>query len=806
MSTPQAPVGGSDPEQDKWLDDAAESVKKHAFYMKRSLDQGDIREALKYAALMCGELRTSNLSPKNYYTLYMDVTNELGELERFFEEEDKQQSGRSIVELYETVQHAGNIIPRLYLLTTVAAVYIRSKKAPAKDILFDLVELCRGVQHPMRGLFLRNYLSQISKDKLPDSGSEYEGVGGTVKDAIEFVLQNFGEMNKLWVRMQHQGAVRDRARREKERRNLRQLVGTNLVRLSELQGVDLAAYKEFVLPRVLEQIVNCKDALAQEYLMDIVIQVFPDEYHLQTLETFLATLSQLQKTVNVKNIIIALMNRLSSYARDQAEAAGAGVSTNSLLSSIDMFPLFLRYSQEAIEANTKMSLEDVLSLQVALINFASAVYPERLGYIDGVLQASVNALEKNAKSKLDSACVKLVTQLLTLPLDSLGLRILELANYAAVMNFLDYPTRKQVSMSIVEALLKLEQPVQLVEQADKLYAIIASLLKDQDDQRPAEDDAFEFDQEQTLVSRLLNLLRNPDTDVQFALYAIARRHYASDTGKRRLDTTLPPLVLASLALAQRVHVREEKKDENDAFTVKSKKVFGFVHEMVSTLAPHHAERALRLFLQAAQCADSAGFEAIAYEFVAQALTVYEDEISDSKAQFQAVTLVTATLAQLRSLGDENYDTLITKATQHSAKLLKKEHACQAVFNCAHLFWAGPDSAPGHRDDRRVLECLQRSLKIANLCVGSQVHLFVEILNKYLYFYERGCPSITTRYLKGLVALIDEHLPNLDNSELSQQAQHHYQNTIAHIKLRQSQDDALGEKYRAISAPETGTDA
>lgn len=28
--------------------------------------------------------------------------------------------------------------------------------------------------------------------------------GGNVMDAVEFVLQNFTEMNKLWVRMQHQ--------------------------------------------------------------------------------------------------------------------------------------------------------------------------------------------------------------------------------------------------------------------------------------------------------------------------------------------------------------------------------------------------------------------------------------------------------------------------------------------------------------------------------------------------------------------------------------------------------------------------
>ena len=135
-----------------------------------------------------------------------------------------------------------------YLLITVGSVYIKSREGAAKDVLKDLVEMTRGVQHPVRGLFLRTYLSQVSKSLLPDTGSEYEGDGGNVQDAVEFVLQNFTEvrpprlqtaltpapsinrlyirlhahslrrrtprarqMNKLWVRMQHQGpAIRKR--------------------------------------------------------------------------------------------------------------------------------------------------------------------------------------------------------------------------------------------------------------------------------------------------------------------------------------------------------------------------------------------------------------------------------------------------------------------------------------------------------------------------------------------------------------------------------------------------------------------
>lgn len=245
--------------------------------MKRAVDKNELKTVLKHAAVMLNELRTGLLLPKSYYDLFMRVCDELHVLEMYFA--DVVANGKSVVELYQQVQHwyvfyrlwsrcffnkkknwrsrriltkyfstgpffflsfifSGNVLPRLYLLSTVGSVYLKTKEAPAKDILKDLVEMTKGVQHPMRGLFLRSFLSTQTKDKLPDTNSEYEGEGGNVTDAIDFVLQNFCEMNRLWVRMQRQGSskTKRRLRREKERQQLRILVGTNLVRLSQLEG------------------------------------------------------------------------------------------------------------------------------------------------------------------------------------------------------------------------------------------------------------------------------------------------------------------------------------------------------------------------------------------------------------------------------------------------------------------------------------------------------------------------------------------------------------------------------------------
>jgi vacuolar protein sorting-associated protein 35 len=77
------------------------------------------------------------------------------------------QGRHHLADLYELVQYAGNIVPRLYLMITVGSVYMSVPDAPVKEIMKDMIEMCRGVQHPTRGLFLRHYLSGQTRDHLP---------------------------------------------------------------------------------------------------------------------------------------------------------------------------------------------------------------------------------------------------------------------------------------------------------------------------------------------------------------------------------------------------------------------------------------------------------------------------------------------------------------------------------------------------------------------------------------------------------------------------------------------------------------
>lgn len=70
----------------------------------------------------------------------------------------------------------------------------------------------------------------------------------------------------------------------------------------------------------------------------------------------------------------------------------------------------------------------------------------------------------------------------------------------------------------------------------------------------------------------------------------------------------------------------------------------------------------------------------------QAFSLYEDEISDSKAQLAAITLIIGTFERMKCFSEENHEPLRTQCALAASKLLKKPDQGRAVSTCAHLFW------------------------------------------------------------------------------------------------------------------------
>ena len=172
-------------------------------------------------------------------------------------------------------------------------------------------------------------------------------------------------------------------------------------------------------------------------------------------------------------------------------------------------------------------------------------------------------------------------------------------------------------------------------------------------------------------------------------------------GNERIRFTTPALITSALKLARRYKSREHYEDN---WSSQSSALYKYMHSSLSALytrANGAADLCLRLFIECGQVADQTGFEEVSYEFFAQAFTIYEESISDSRAQFQAVCVIAGALHGTRAFSRENYDTLITKCALHGSKLLKKPDQCRAVYLASHLWWAVEIPARGEEDSKVV---------------------------------------------------------------------------------------------------------
>ncbi|XP_015795214.2 vacuolar protein sorting-associated protein 35 [Tetranychus urticae] len=747
MSTTPATTP-SDDKQEKRLDESLGNVKIQSFHMKCCLDRGKLMEALKHASNMITELRTNQLSPKSYYELYMAVCDQLRHMEMYLLDEFNR--GRKLADLYELVQYAGNIIPRLYLLITVGLVYMKTTPGSRRDILKDLVEMCRGVQHPLRGLFLRNYLLQSCRNILPDvtveeiagDGDGKEEHSGTIEDSIEFILLNFAEMNKLWVRMQHQGHTRDKDRREKERLELRLLVGTNLVRLSQLESIDIERYKNVVLPGILEQVVSCRDGIAQEYLMECLIQVFPDEFHLTTLQPFLHSCAKLVPSVNVKNIIIALIDRLAlSKDIDLPD---------------DLFDIFSSQISNIIQSRPDMILEDIISMEGSLINFTIKkinAESKREESIDSVLQSTLNVIkEKCNKARIQyrTNIGKELLKFLKLPIthgtqdgQTSGIAPIKMSLKLKVFKNLlkdvtDLELQKQITLSLLNSALDSGIEDKIIEENRLTLEEIEIFLSELCEPlvkgaAPEELDGMldeDFVDEQLLLSRFIHYLLSPicvaedDLDFKYLIISSCKKILAPG-GAKRVRFTFPALVFESLDLALKYSKRGSEEDAK--WDKKCTKIYQFVNQTISALNESNCpDICLRLYLQAALNASKVGLktcETLADEFVTKAVSIYEEEICETKERFSSLILIIGAIKEIDFKSAELKQPFASQMPLLASKLIQKPNQVRAILSSSLLFCDDSTISP------EAIKCIKKCVKIASSMMDNdlKLQLYIEIL-------------------------------------------------------------------------------
>ena len=801
-------------EQEKYIDEALKAVKAQAFHIHNTIERNNMRQCLRDTSQMLMELKTGLLTPKSYYNVYTVIFDEMQYVYNFFKEEARR--GRRMFDLYDTVQQASNILPRLYLMITVGAVYIETDPKVSKEICYDLLGMVKGVQNPTRGLFTRYYLLKMVKDKLPDKGNEYVSETNTVKDTLQFILQNLEEMNRLWIRLSTGSIGNERLLREKERNELRILVGENIVRLSSMDGLDLDLYQLEILPKIVEILLESKDQLSQQYLMECIIHAFPDEYNIQCMKLILETMSKLTQGVDVISLYIALMDKLAKFVKElpkeESDALNAAEKIfNSLRESIDQLT-----ETETSQVGGVTEPNKLIELQLAFMKFAIGSCPEKdkLDTINHILATSHSILNSYSK-KLGQEGINLLRNLLTVPLES-KLSLFDLKKYPELMIYLDFNSRTTLAIRIIESLSNKEK-LDSTEKVNILLDFIRPLLEDSAD--TIEVDASQFEYEQNVVAKILFVISTNDP-IKLLEILIAIIPVFSKGGNRRIKYTLPTLVNAFVRLGYQVseayeyknHLNDQNENntgvhqefinyldmtafESDSFYEQYlTKIHTHINEIINMLIQPYPELSFKLYLTAAVQANSIRVEAekfieVMRAYISGALSIYQENEIEPKTKFQLLIDFMGTLLQIRSLPLELMAPFITTLQQLSQGLVKRAEQCNAMLCCSTLYY----HLLGNKE--KANECLNKAKRFADFAMTNpdNLVLFVIIINKYLYFVE-ACKDddcfIKTESVEDVIEIIRNHIQTIKTENTAQtnlsEIERYFESTMDVIKMRKNE--------------------
>jgi len=438
------------------------------------------------------------------------------------------------------------------------------------------------------------------------------------------------------------------------------------------------------------------------------------------------------------------------------------------------------------EPSSHIVFRDQLALHVALLKFQSRVDGKRLDRIDAILGSIADAMELQGGSdrKLEPAEEVCIVDLLRAPFevpagDVLG--VLQLSRFPKLLGFLGFENRRSVASKLLKAVVNSPEKIEDVTVVVSLFDFVSPLF--------VSGDADEDSRNDFLFARAIHKLHHEDPNELFKLLGVAKEHLEKCTDDTRLVRTLVPLVYRLMELVRKQGLNQ------------SREVLQLIHSICSSLGNSESaqvkDTAAKVFIYAALAADKANEEMVAYEYVVQSFSIFENQ-ADSKLQASLVPFFVGAVQTLTCFGKDNLEILQAKTALYAAQLLKKTDQCRHVTLSAHLFWSvtperilreGESPPIPGRNGKRALECLQRALKTADALQAGpgsssnksqSLALLVEILNQYIFFLQAGADKIKPQYITELISLITEQL-NTANPPVDIAVENFYRRTMAHLK-------------------------
>ena len=785
-------------DQDIELENLFIKVKEVSVDIHTAINNNDLPLLLNKAYIMLSELRTSSLNPKYYNRLYNEVYDEMQFIQNFIK--NSTYSGRKPKRLYEAAQQASFLIPRLFLQIVTGVVYIETEPRMCCDIMFDLIQMIKGVQHPIRGFFTRYFLLKTIKDVLPDKGNKYESSNISFEDSLSFLFENLEEMNTLWIRIASDAKHLNKPIQvtNKERLDVKHLLGENIIKIASMKGMTFDIYTKVVLPRMKDIIINCKDSISQHFLLECLVTSFPIKYLLMSIEKIVDIIAQMVNEVDTKSLYILIMDKLLKYIKEEKISIDLSTSIYSIIRT---------NVNSAIEKGGEKA--KMIELFLSYMKFTLHYCPvnEIMNAIHHILICCLSTLTKN-DVKLPKEGLKNLNAILV-SLFEAKIKMFHLEEFPKIMFNLNYNQRSALSLLIIDYILKGIETLDTKEKLLHVISLIRTLIEDSPD--ADEFDEYQFEYEQSNVGRMIYMIKEKNPYQLFNLYVEMSKILAKG-GFKRQRYTLPCLVNNIMLLCYKVSYLYNYKniDSNQTRIHKDfiesidisfitneedlidlmRKGYCLINQLIAGLSNEYPKLALNLLLTVAINIHSIKdnkLDDIIVSFLGSVLLLFKQGNFSPEVSTELLNHIMSSLSVFSSL-DKNYLSVILSLIEsYITETSNKEIQCNQYLILSYLYFSL------FNDKDKIILYLDKAVEVASQeeSNNNKIFLFVSIINKVIYYIEKG---INIDKINGLTTQINNLLK--EEKSPDETIVSYYNSTNELIKNKKESDKK--ELYKGIN--------
>jgi hypothetical protein len=143
--------------------------------------------------------------------------------------------------------------------------------------------------------------------------------------------------------------------------------------------------------------------------------------------------------------------------------------------------------------------------------------------------------------------MKKLVSLLSIPLESLFIAVLDMNHYPTLMKYMKFVDRRTVALRIVKAVINDKNKLSSAKTVDQLIDFIMPLL--QDDKDSGSEEPYDFEEGQEAVSKLVHLVYHPrNLDLYYEILMKFKRVFVKG-GVKRMKYTCSALIFALFRLS-----------------------------------------------------------------------------------------------------------------------------------------------------------------------------------------------------------------------------------------------------------------